>query len=389
MELMAHDVFISYAAEDKTIADAVCEAIEARGIKCWYAPRDVEYGRDFEESIVDAISASRLIVLILTSHSNISAHVKREIQNACLEEVNVPVLPFRVEDIPLNKALRYYIGSVHWLDAVTPPLEDHLLRLVEHVSARLPHPEPPAKEEREERQAPEDEVAAESPEAKPEESPVSATEQEAEIIDPQTLDTSSSQLPPQVPNYLAASIVSSVFCCLPMGVIALVLSIQATSKATAGDIEGAKGKAKVARMCLLSAVVLGLAAYVIFIFAAVMNSSKNVNSSDTNQTPVTNSNANTDSLAGLWIRVVYLPARKDEATRMMTRLTSKGAQVEIEQYDNPLMYETDGLILYQGDRLDDAKKAQRWLSDFETFTTRKSTISPDPKQPHLFVWLPK
>jgi formylglycine-generating enzyme required for sulfatase activity len=135
---MAHEIFISYAAEDKAIADAVCQAIEAAGLTCWYAPRDVGYGQDFEESIVDAIGVSRLLILILTSHSNDSAHVKREIQNACLEEVGVPVLPFRIEDIPLNKALQYYVGSVHWLDAVTPPLETHLQRLVEHVRERLP-----------------------------------------------------------------------------------------------------------------------------------------------------------------------------------------------------------------------------------------------------------
>jgi hypothetical protein len=139
---MAHKVFISYAAEDKPTADAVCQAIEARGVKCWYAPRDVAYGKDFDEVIVDAICESRLMILILSSHSNSSAHVKREVQNACMDDASVPVLPFRVEDVPLNKALRYYIGAVHWLDAVTPPLEGHLNNLVQHVEARLPRTAP-------------------------------------------------------------------------------------------------------------------------------------------------------------------------------------------------------------------------------------------------------
>lgn len=139
---MAHKVFISYAAEDKAIADAVCGALEACEIKCWYAPRDVPYGLDFDEAIVDAICASRLMILILSSHSNKSAHVKREIQNACMGDAPVQILPFRVEDLPLNKALRYYIGAVHWLDAVTPPLESHLNNLVQHVEARLPRTAP-------------------------------------------------------------------------------------------------------------------------------------------------------------------------------------------------------------------------------------------------------
>lgn len=135
---MAHDVFISYAIEDKSVADAVCQTLEKGSVRCWCAPRDVPYAVDYEDAIVDAISGSKLMVLILSSHSNNSAHVKREVQNACREEPQVPVLPFLVEDITLNKSLRYYIGSVNWLSALTPPLEAHLQKLVNYVHARLP-----------------------------------------------------------------------------------------------------------------------------------------------------------------------------------------------------------------------------------------------------------
>ena len=38
---MAHDVFISYPAEDKITADAVCATLEAKEIRCWIAPRDI------------------------------------------------------------------------------------------------------------------------------------------------------------------------------------------------------------------------------------------------------------------------------------------------------------------------------------------------------------
>jgi hypothetical protein len=38
---MAHDVFTSYAAKDKATADAVCATLEARGIGCRIAPRDI------------------------------------------------------------------------------------------------------------------------------------------------------------------------------------------------------------------------------------------------------------------------------------------------------------------------------------------------------------
>ncbi|PYT03983.1 MAG: hypothetical protein DMF65_03075 [Acidobacteria bacterium] len=134
---MAHDVFISYAAEDKSIADAICQTLEAQGIGCWYAPRNVPYGVDFEEAIVEAIAASRFMVLIISAHSIKSRHVRREVQVASRQDAEVPIIPFRIQDVPLNNALTYYLSSIHWLDASTPPLETHLQRLVEHVHARL------------------------------------------------------------------------------------------------------------------------------------------------------------------------------------------------------------------------------------------------------------
>lgn len=139
---MAHDIFISYATEDQRIAEVVCKVLEENGIACWYAPRDVPFGIDYEEAILDAIYDCRLILLILSSHSNDSAHVRREIQNACAEDTSKPILPFRVENILLSKALRYYLSSAQWLDASMPPVESHLPRLVEKLRARLREPAP-------------------------------------------------------------------------------------------------------------------------------------------------------------------------------------------------------------------------------------------------------
>ena len=79
---MAHDVFISYAAEDKPIADAVCASLEGKAVRCWIAPRDVLPGMDWGEAIVDALVGSKLLVLVYSSSSNQSAHVRREVERA-------------------------------------------------------------------------------------------------------------------------------------------------------------------------------------------------------------------------------------------------------------------------------------------------------------------
>ena len=79
---MAHDIFISYSSKDKIIADAVVSRMESGSIRCWYAPRDIVPGSDWAESITNAISASKILVLIFTQNSNLSIQVLREVAQA-------------------------------------------------------------------------------------------------------------------------------------------------------------------------------------------------------------------------------------------------------------------------------------------------------------------
>jgi hypothetical protein len=136
---MAHDVFISYSSKDKTTGDAVCATLESEGIRCWIAPRDVTPSMEWSECIIDAIEECRIMVLVFTTSANDSPQIHREIERAVNH--GVAVLPFRTEDILPDKALEYFIGNVHWLDALTTPLEAHLKNLAETVKmllARMP-----------------------------------------------------------------------------------------------------------------------------------------------------------------------------------------------------------------------------------------------------------
>src|SRR5207248_2866288 len=46
--------------------------------------------------------------------------------------------PLRIESFELSRSMKYYIGNIHWLDALTPPLERHLEALAETVARLLP-----------------------------------------------------------------------------------------------------------------------------------------------------------------------------------------------------------------------------------------------------------
>ena len=126
---VAHDVFISHAREDKTIADAVCATLEQEGIRCWIAPRDIRPGAEWSESIIDGIRRARMFVLVFSGRANASGHVRREVERAVSH--GLIVIPFRVEDVLPEGALEYHLGAVHWLDAMTPPLDTHIKRLAE------------------------------------------------------------------------------------------------------------------------------------------------------------------------------------------------------------------------------------------------------------------
>ena len=132
---MAHDVFISYSHEDHTVANAAVATLESHGIRCFIAPRDILAGSDWGEAIIDAIEEARAMVLILSSHSNESDQIKREVERTVHQ--GIAVLPFRIEDIVPSKTLEYFISTQHWLDAMTPPLEDHLAHLADTLTVLL------------------------------------------------------------------------------------------------------------------------------------------------------------------------------------------------------------------------------------------------------------
>ena len=58
---LAHQVFVSYATEDADTASRVCALLEADGIQCWVAPRDVKAGTDYAAAIMSAIRNSQLV----------------------------------------------------------------------------------------------------------------------------------------------------------------------------------------------------------------------------------------------------------------------------------------------------------------------------------------
>lgn len=73
-------------------------------------------------------------------------------------------------------------------------------------------------------------------------------------------------LPPgtTVPNYLVFAILATIFCCIPLGIPAIVYAAQVNGKLQAGDLVGAQLASKNAKMWCLIAAGVGLLAGVLY-----------------------------------------------------------------------------------------------------------------------------
>ena len=88
---------------------------ENRGLACWISSRDVKPGQNFQEQIVKAIRAAKIMVLVFTANANNSNEIKKEL--ALASQNNLIVIPVRIEDVPPNEAFAYEFATRQWIDA--------------------------------------------------------------------------------------------------------------------------------------------------------------------------------------------------------------------------------------------------------------------------------
>lgn len=124
---MAQSVFISHSSLDKTTADAVCQFLEAQGIPCWIAPRNVPAGSKYGEVIIQALEEARAVVLLFSAQSNASEQVMNEVERAVSKKK--ALFPLKLSPIQPSGELEYFISRRHWLDCTQAPLETVLPQL--------------------------------------------------------------------------------------------------------------------------------------------------------------------------------------------------------------------------------------------------------------------
>lgn len=116
--LSFHSVFISYADEDHDFAKRLHGDLQAKGVRCWFAPEEMKTGDKIDRRIEEAIHFHDKLLLILSTNSVHRKWIRREVVLAARKQKagNRPVLfPIRIDDEYLRVKERWPgLIRKHW-----------------------------------------------------------------------------------------------------------------------------------------------------------------------------------------------------------------------------------------------------------------------------------
>jgi TIR domain len=93
------DVFISYASEDRPVAQQLAAGLEQSGVSVWW-DRQIQVGSEWDKTIEDALASAKCVVVLWTGHAKDSRWVRAEAREALNTQKVVPVM-LEANAIPL------------------------------------------------------------------------------------------------------------------------------------------------------------------------------------------------------------------------------------------------------------------------------------------------
>jgi TIR domain len=107
-------VFISHSSSDVELARSLCAHLEARGIGCWIAPRDVTPSQPYAAEIVRGIESTDALILLASAQAVTSSNVLNEVEQA--HKNNKVIYTVLINKPQIGRDLDYYISRLHWIE---------------------------------------------------------------------------------------------------------------------------------------------------------------------------------------------------------------------------------------------------------------------------------
>jgi hypothetical protein len=125
--ILANSVYISHSTKDREAAGEICAALEADGIRCWIAPRDIKPGEEWPLAICKAITSSEAMIIIFSKNANTSKDVANDIILAM--NTGVPVVPIKIEQYEPTGKMLYYLAGQQWYEAISGLKEEIITQI--------------------------------------------------------------------------------------------------------------------------------------------------------------------------------------------------------------------------------------------------------------------
>lgn len=106
-------VFVSYSSEDRKLVNTIIKMLKEEGISYWKAPEMIPAGSSYAREIPRAIKECEVFLLVLSRTSQRSIWVEKEIDSAI--SYRKTIIPFQIDDIPLNDTFRFYLNNVQMI----------------------------------------------------------------------------------------------------------------------------------------------------------------------------------------------------------------------------------------------------------------------------------
>lgn len=142
------DVFISFYNQDEAVAAKVHAALTKAGVECFFSSDSIRGGSQFYLAIEKALKASKVVVLVLSSRTEKSTWVAKELNQSI--NLGKAIIPFQIDE-KVDGAIEFMVNTEQHVRGWPGPKSEHLDDLVRAVrralgtaemSALKPHPEP-------------------------------------------------------------------------------------------------------------------------------------------------------------------------------------------------------------------------------------------------------
>jgi hypothetical protein len=100
-----YSCFISYSTKDQEFADRLHADLQAKGVRCWFAPHDLKIGDRFRQRIHESIGDYDKLMVVLSANSIYSEWVEKEVETAFEKErkqKTTVLFPIRLDDEVMN-----------------------------------------------------------------------------------------------------------------------------------------------------------------------------------------------------------------------------------------------------------------------------------------------